>query len=73
VTIAMNVEAKPKDKAIVSLVETEIVSRLTRLRRSGTNAFVDSSIGQKIIIEYSLKEDERIYKRRKSVYSRRRK
>lgn len=68
----MNVEAKPKDKAIVSLVETEIVSRLTRLRRSGTNAFVDSLIGQKIMIEYSLKEDERIYKRR-SVYSRRRK
>jgi hypothetical protein len=72
VIIAMNVEAKPKDKAIVSLVETEIVSRLTRLRHSGTNAFVDSSIRQKIMIEYSLKENERIYKRR-SVYSRRRK
>jgi hypothetical protein len=68
----MNVVAMPKDKAIVSLVETKIVSRVTRLRRSGTNAFVDSSIGQKIMIEYSLKEDERIYKRR-SVYSRRRK
>jgi hypothetical protein len=68
----MNVVAMPKDKAIVSLVETKIVSRVTRLRRSGTNAFVDSSIGQKIMIEYSLKEDERIYKRR-IVYSRRRK
>jgi hypothetical protein len=68
----MNVVAIPKDKAIVSLVETKIVSRVTRLRRSGTNAFVDSSIGQKIMIEYSLKEDERIYKRR-IVYSRRRK
>jgi hypothetical protein len=68
----MNVVAMPKDKANVSLVETKIVSRVTRLRCSGTNAFVDSSIGQKIMIEYSLKEDGRIYKRM-IVYSRRRK
>jgi hypothetical protein len=68
----MKVEAKPKDKAMVSLVETKIVSRLTRLRHSETNAYVDSPIGQKIMIEYSLKEDERIYKRRRSVYRRRR-
>jgi hypothetical protein len=69
----MNIVAKPKDKAMVSLVETKIVSRLTRLRRSGTNSFVDLPIGQKIMIEYSLKEDERIYKRRRNVYRRRRK
>jgi hypothetical protein len=32
VIIAMNVDANPKDKAMVSLVETRRISRVTRLR-----------------------------------------
>jgi hypothetical protein len=48
----MNVDAKPKDKAIVSLVETKMVSRLTRLRAGmGRTHFGIMPLVQKFVIE----------------------